>query len=608
MTAVSDLRREPAAGPARAARRRARRWTRWDTRALVIIVVAAGVRAWLLSRSWFWQDDFLVADGAARTTDLRAWVLQDYNGHLEPLKFLQAWIMMRTVGMSWTAAAAITLLWTAAFGAAAWALLRRVVGPGPAALAGAAVASLCPLWSVSASWFASAMESLPSITLMTVCAWCAAAVAQGRSGWWGAGAVVSFAGALLWYEKGALLLLLVALAVVGVRLSGRHAPLRRRGALLTALGLVAVVLAYAALFLALAGAPPADPAEPSEVARLAYEMGLSVVPTGLVGGPWQQNADGSTLQVLITQPWIVWIWAVLCAVLVVALRRHRAAAVVGTAAVILLLVVDIALVARSRIEFLGPVIGRDTRYTVDVVPVAALALALAIGGGRRGAAARLGAPARRLLTRGAFALGLLYAVVAWPSVYAVGESRASIGAQEWVGTALAGIEADPGRVLVGTPVPPRIVSTAFGDAALSSHVLALFGVDPDRFDRASSSWWVVNSEGRVVPVTYIVEAGGQVGRVPGCGVALGGRPTQLDVPAVPEPKPGQIRATRLSYYSARPATVVVEAGGTRSELDLPAGLGYAYLPSDGSGGTLTVGGLGADEAVCIAALHVGSVG
>ncbi len=608
MTAVVDL--TPASAPtsARAVRRRAGRWTPWDTRALLIIAVAAGMRAWLLSRSWFWQDDFVVAEGAARATDLRAWVWQDYNGHLEPLKFLQAWLMMRTVGMSWPAAAAITLAWSVAFSAAAWALMRRVVGPGAAALAGTAVAVLCPLWSGAAAWFASAMESLPSITLMTVCAWCAAALVQGRSGWWGAGAVAAFGGALLWYEKGALLLLLVLVAVIGVLMSGRGASLRRRAVVLTAGGIVAVAAAYGAVFLLLAGPPPADPAEAGDVAVLAYQMALSALPTGLVGGPWQQNSDGSTLQVLITQPWIVWIWAVLAAALVVALRRNRKAALVGVVAVVLLVVVDVALVARSRIEFLGPSIGKDTRYTVDVVVLAGLALALAIGGGRRRDVPRLGPGARQVMTRGALALGLLYALVSWPSIYGVGESRASIGAEKWVTTALAGLDEDPSRVIVGTPLPSNLVYTGFEEAALSSRVLPLFGADPSRFDRPSTDWWVVRGAGQVVPVVFIVEAGGPVGSVPGCGVALGGRPTELDVPSVPEPKPGQIRATRLSYYSARPATVVVEAGGARSELDLPAGLGYAYLPSDGTGGTLTLGGLGADEAVCIADLHVGSVG
>jgi hypothetical protein len=99
-----------------------------------------------------------------------------------------------------------------------------------------------------------------------------------------------------------------------------------------------------------------------------------------------------------------------------------------------------------------------------------------------------------------------------------------------------------------------------------------------------------------------------VGSVPGCGVALGGRPASFDVPAVPGPRPGQVRAVRLSYYSARPVTVMLDADGATTELDLPAGVGYAYLPSDGKGGRITLGGLGVDQGVCIAEVQVGSVG
>jgi hypothetical protein len=584
------------------------RWTPWDTRALVVVAAALGVRAYLLSQAWFWQDDFLVADGASRAPWGPAWVLQNYNGHLEPLKFSQIWLMDRTVGMSWVAAAAITLAWSAAFGIGFWAMSRRVLRPGPAALAATAVAVFCPLWSVSVSWFASAMESLPAITLMTLCAWCAVGVVRGRSPWWGVGSVLAFALALLWYEKAVLGLLLVLLAVLAARASHDDARLGRRASVLTAVGLLGVAGAFAAVFLLGLGAPPTSSPDRSDVLRLVYEITLSVVPTGLEGGPWQQNNDGSTLQVLITQPWIVWIWAAMLGVAAVAWRRHRPMLLLGGVIFLVALTIDVALVARSRIDFLGPVIGRDTRYTVDVVPLAALALGLAIGGGRRLSLPRLSSSARRAMTAGAMALALLYGIVSWPSVHAVAQSRASIGAREWVEAATEAVVVDPSRVFVGTPVPARIVSTAFGDSALSSHVLPLFGVDATRFDQPATEWWVLDQSGAAVPVTFISEIGGEVGRAPGCGVAIRGQPVTLPVPAVPAPRVGQVRAVRLSYYSAGPATVVIESGDLRTELDLPPGIGYAYLPYPAVSGELRIGGLTDDQAVCIAALGVGSVG
>ncbi len=245
---------------------------------------------------------------------------------------------------------------------------------------------------------------------------------------------------------------------------------------------------------------------------------------------------------------------------------------------------------------------------VAIVVLAALALGISIGGGRRATSARLPAPSRQVLTAGALALALLYAVVSWPSVHAVAEARASIGAREWVEAASDAVSSDPGRTFVGTPVPARIVSTAFGDAALSSHVLPLFGADQEQFDQPATAWWVLDQRGAAQPVTFIGESGGAVGRVPGCGVAARGQPVTLAVPPVPEARVGQVRAVRLAYYAALASTVVIESGDRRAELDLAAGVGYAYLPFPQFSGEIRLGGLAGDQALCIAELAVGSVG
>jgi hypothetical protein len=593
--------------PASSPRRSPGRRHRWDLAALLLVVVGLALRVFVLSRSWWWQDDFAIADSASRADLSAAWLLQDYNGHLEPAKLLLVWVGMRAAPMSWAAASAVMLLWYLVYGAAFWALARRLFGPGPAALLGLALAVLCPLWALPTSWFASITEVLPTSALGLVSAWCLARLATGGRWWWGALCVAAFVGALSWHEKAALGVLLLAFVVAVLHLSGAR-PLRRRAVLVTLGAVVLVVAAYAAAYLWLIGGVPSSPATGEQVLELVRDLALSFVPTGLVGGPWQTGESGTSLQPLIGQPWLLWIWIAVLVPVVLGFRRHRAAAVIAVAAVALWLAVDVALLARARLGTFGIDVARDPRYVVDLVPIAGLALAALIAGGGRQPAPRVTAAGRRVLTSGAVMLALLYGAIAWPSWFGVAESRAAVDAQGWVGTALSEIESSPERVIADGLVPPRISLGIFGDTARVSRVLGLFGAPAARFGQPSTDWWVVRGDGRLAPSGFTVEAGGPVGSIPGCGIALRGRPVRVGIPAAPQPRPGQTRAVRLSYYSSAPATLVVDSGAERAELDLAAGLGYAYLPSDGSGGSLTLGGLGPDQVVCIATVEIGSVG
>ncbi len=585
---------------------RRRLWSRWDTWALVVGAASLVVRGYLLSRSWFWQDDFVIGDRALASRLDLAWVLQDYSGHLMPAQFVQTWLLVNTVGMSWPAFAAVVLAWSAAFAASFWILLRVVVGRGPAALAAFGLAVFCPLWSVSASWYASSVQTLPTLTFVTLAAAAFACLLRTGRARWGVATLVSFALALLWFEKALVGLALVALAGAAILLTGRAVPLRSKQVVATSLGLIAIAGAYVVAFVRLIGVPAA-PEPGGDVARLVYEMLLSVVPTGLVGGPWQQNTDGSTLQVLVTQPWLAWIWFVVGAVLVVGLRRHRAATVIGVLAVLLVVAVDIWLVARARIDFLGPVIGRDTRYTVDVVPVAALAVAVAMAGGRRAPAPRTSPAVRRAATLAAAPVALLYAVVAWPSIFFVAESRASLGVAEWVSASVSTLAEEPSRVFVAGYVPPAVVAPAFGDGARASNVLRPFGVDGDRFDAPASEWWRLNGAGAPEPALFVPTGGGPVGSG-SCGLPLRGIPLRIQVPDAPPAAGAGVRAVRISWYAATDETVVVESATGRWEVDLNGRLGYLFIALEDAGDELILGGLPVGQALCVTAVELGEAG
>lgn len=591
------------------------RRARWDLAAALTILVAVGLRAYLLSQSWFWQDDFLHSSRALQTGLDAQWLFQSYNGHLKPAFFLQTWLTTQAVGMSWPLAASIVLLWTAAFGVSFWFLVTGIFGRGPASLLALGLACLTPLWSVTGSWFASAMESLPTLTLTVLAAACAVRlVATGRAAW-GVAAVVSYVGALLWYEKALLGAVLIAFAIAATILAGRAGSLRSRATLVTAAVFVAITLAYLVAFILLSGVPAGSAGmDAGQVGQLVYEMVLSVVPTGLLGGPWQQNSDGSTLQVLITQPWIVWIWAACIAVVVIGWRRDRRSAVLAVAGVVIVLIPVVWLVARARLDFLGPVIGRDTRYVVDLIPVAGLALGVLVAGGTPPDEPRLGVSARRALGWATPLLVIVYALIAWPSVYAVAASRASLGIDSWVGNALASLEEHPERVVVDGLVPPRVLTPEVGDAARVATVLAPFGVPSGRFDAPAAQWWRFGDDGTLEPALFVPLSEPVEQVASGCAVAVRGEPVAFDIPLLQDPPGSGVPVVRIGWYSSQTLVPIISSGGERWEFPLVDGLGFVIFPLDviasidEFSGELIVGGLGPEESFCVTSIEVGVMG
>lgn len=591
------------------------RRARWDLAAAVTILVAVGLRAYLLSQAWFWQDDFLHAARAIQSGLDAQWVFQSYNGHLKPAFFLQTWLTTQAVGMSWPLAVAMVLLWTAAFGASFWFLVTGIFGRGPASLLALGLACLTPLWSVTSSWFASAMESLPTLTLTVLSAACVVRlVASGRPAW-GAAALVSYVGALLWYEKALLGVLLIAFAVAAMILGGRASALRSRASLVTATAFALITAAYVTVFVLLSGVPAGSAgADPGQAAQLAYEMVLSVIPTGLLGGPWQQNSDGSTLQVLITQPWIVWIWAACITVVGIGWWRHRRSAILAVAGVVVVVVPLVWLVARARLDFLGPVIGRDTRYVVDLVPIAGLALALLIAGGSPSVEPRIGAGPRRALGWAAPLLVIVYALVTWPSVYAVAASRASLAVDTWVGNALASLAEHPDRVVVDGLVPPRVLTPDVGDAARAASVLAPFGVPKSRFDMPAAEWWRIGDNGTLEPALFVPLSEPVEEIASGCAVPVRGQPVAFEIPLLQDSPGSGVPAVRIGWYSSQTLVPIISSGGERWEFPLVDGLGYivfpidAIAPVDESTGELIIGGLGPEESLCVTGIAVGVMG
>lgn len=564
------------------------------------LVIGAGLllRALQLATTWFWQDDLALLGRASRSPLSADWLLQDYNGHLMPAKFGLFWMMSRTVGTSWLPAALLVLALSLLLWLLTWWALTQLYGRTPWRLAALALVVFCPLGVVSATWFTSALESLPvgcAIALVV-----GAHVRAVRSGdlRWVALAVGGLLLALPWIEKALLaagVAVLVDLLIVG-RPPRWLSPVRLAlwGAYLV------VTVGYLALFTRLVGLQDGAASSAHDVVRLAYEMALSLVPVGLAGGSWMAPSDSSTLSPILTQPLLLWVWVGFAVLVASGVRRRGWAAVRAALVLVVCLLLSVALIARARLDFLGPAIGRDPRYVTELVVVAALALpAMWLTPVRSGAAdgGRVRGPAwLALLAVGA------YALLAWPSAYLLAQARGETGAREWVATARASLAAlDPAATVYDAPVPAGVVSPSFGSSALASWVLT-GAPGTDRFDVPGRQVRVLDGSGAAVPATLVVSARSAPGPVPGCGYPVRGQPVTIPLDGSPS---GDGLAVEVAYVGARPVEPVVETGGTTTQLFLPAGVHVmAFFPGTVSQ-TVRISGLAASDAVCIDRVSVG---
>lgn len=574
-----------------------------DGSAAVIVVGSLLVRAWALHRTWFWQDDFVIAADAREQGLTSQYLLQDYNGHLMPAKFLVVWAAEELAPLQWGVPVMSVLLLSLLAGAAFWILLKTLFGPRHVLLLPLAVMVLCPIGTVSYTWWASALESLPLQIGMAATLTAHVRHLRGGGGSWRAGALLSFGLSLLWIEKALLILVVVAWADVLFR---RRATASLRSRLMVWAGYLLVTAGHLAVYTTLV-ARPTDPAPSvSAVVSFGYDSLLSLLPVGLLGGSWLQPADSSTLQPIVTQPWLLLVWVVVLLVGYASFRVSGRRALRGWSLALVYLVVDAGLVAATRLDFLGPVIGRDPRYLADAVPVVVLAVTAAflpivgLDPGR----VKPQRPRSLQETRVARAVWLLvvaYLCSSWITTYQVAEARGATGAREWVGQARAELAGDPEAIVYDALVPDFVVAGFFGQYARASSVLA--GVVPgSRFNQPTLDLRVLDGQGHLRTTKPVVELASGPGPLPGCGWLVDGRPATVRLPGRLGPSDWEVR---VGYYAAQATRPRLDVGSARWTVALPAGLHVLSLFPSGPVDSLRVSGLDVGEKLCVTDVTVG---
>jgi hypothetical protein len=319
-----------------------------------------------LSHSYFWQDDFVYIHQASDGLSPE-FLFQDYHGNLMPGQFLLSWLVTELAPLAWLPAAGVVAALQVVASLLVLRLVRTLVGDGSLGFVALAVYLLSPIAFTASMWWASALQALP---LQICMAWALIAhVRYLRTGSWPAAAsagVAILVGFFFWQKAVLIPLVLVAFTLlVGTLFTDRRLTdlMRRYSAVLA--GYVVLAAAYGAVILV--GTQPdgsgiPTPAELWELVRLAL---LETFVPGLFGAMWGADPAGATLAPSPSLALVLVAGQI--AGLIVAATIVVARWPAARAWLLLLgyLLVDVALVAAARLDFVGPIVGRDPRYTAD---------------------------------------------------------------------------------------------------------------------------------------------------------------------------------------------------------------------------------------------------
>ena len=596
----------------------AQAWTRlYAACGAGIVLLSLLLKLWAM-RQWSWfQDDWSYVERTVGT-DFFGYVFQEYNGHFMPLQFLGVWIItwLDPLNFQW----AIALLAFVILGGTLtwWALLHALFGARPQVLLGLSMIAFCPLLLQPTLWWAAGLQTYSLIWGIGAVLFCQLRYLEGRGAVWLPATLGAFALSLAAWQKSLLILIpavMLALVLPGVAQARSTGGRRRAWISVIALGALAVV--YACVFLVVTAQPTPGEAQlriPGIEPMLGFALtaGLGIVLPALVGGTWEQ-VTGLQGAFPLAPTWVQWASALtgfVVAAACIALRRK------GAWVVVLLVTYSVAawalVVGSSRFATLGQYASMDSRYSADIIPIAALAFVYALTSTRvermGGGAWLVPLPARVVRSWHAICAGTAVAIimsslVTW-SIQMDGLGPAS--PRSWTDRLIGSAQTLGPATLFDSNAPDNVVYPAFlPDDARISRMLAPLGL-PLSFNGPTGDLLIVDADGSIVPGKVAVQSRSLPGPVPGCGYLLEPGAAPVEVP-LSKQMYNWDWGLEMGFLAQGPAEVVLSADLADQSLLLPAGLGSVESVIVSSLGVVTLAVPPGSATVCVDYLAFGPV-
>jgi hypothetical protein len=595
---------------------------------LILIVVQLIWKSIFISNFYFWQDDFHFTELGLTHSFTWKYLTFVGAGHLTPGVYAIVWIAGRVSLYNWTLAATITMVMVAAADLAALRVLRTLFGDRPAILVPLLVYLVTPLTMPDIRWWSAAIETIP-LQIATFMA-LNAQVRYVRTGRfrhaWAVAAWLLFG--LFFFEKAVILPLLLLGITSGflmegpwLRAIGRCLLTQWRSWLLQ-LAMLAGYGVVLAQSLRTSSVQPGIPGTAGGVFTFIWEILKDTFLPGAIGGPWQWFPSSDSEYAYSAPPAaLAWLSVIVAAAVVIGSivsRRYAWRAWAMLAAWLGL--ADIAPVLLGRISELGPtVLGLETRYVADAVPILVICLGLAffpVLGTRESLRMRRtavsGNQAGRMVAAaavGAFVIGSVWSVQAFQNV------TSSLPDKIFIENARVAVgQAPSGTVVADELVPPGLMLGIFGKFASASHVIGPMESPSD----ASRIHWtagqpdgtidhlmVFGVDGRLHEATVFGQSSARFKGDQQCQAHSGGRAV-VRFTSSTSPNSQVLHLAYLADAAAGGQNLTVTYRGVAHQLTMQPGLHSAYIPVQGGAASVTVTGP-ALAGTCVGSIQAGII-